>query len=82
VHPHFAKENNEMNARTLAALLAAAALPVAAQNATPRVEPKPAQQVQPAGKADAKQTPRERAKVAKAKGKAKKKQDRKKAAAT
>ena len=69
-----------MNARTIAALFAAVALPVAAQNATPRVAPPapPAKVQKDVKKADAKATPRERAKLAKGK----KKQDRKKAAAT
>ena len=71
-----------MNARTIAALFAAVALPVAAQNATPRVaNPAPQEakvQKDVAKKLDAKASPRERAKVAKAK----KKQVRKKAAAT
>ena len=73
-----------MNARTIAALFAAVALPVAAQNATPRVAtPAPEAKVQKEVKKDVKKpepqaSPRERAKVAKAK----KKQDRKKAAAT
>jgi len=72
-----------MNARTIAALFAAVALPVAAQNATPRVAtPAPEAKVQKEVKKDVKKSepasPRERAKVAKAK----KKQDRKKAAVT
>ena len=70
-----------MNARTIAALLAAVALPVAAQNATPRVATPGAPQAKvqkDVKKAESKASPRERAKVAKAK----KKQDRKKAAAT
>ena len=72
-----------MNARTVAALFAAVALPVAAQTATPRVAtPAPQAKVQKDTKdtkqADAKASPRERAKAAKAK----RKQARQKATAT
>ena len=69
-----------MNARTIAALFAAVALPVAAQNATPRVAtPAPEAKVQKdVKKADSKASPRERAKAAKAK----RKQGRQKATAT
>ncbi len=64
-----------MNPKLLAALLAAAVLPVAAQTATARVDPRPATmdtRNQPA-KADAAVTPKERARLAKSQNKQRKK---------
>ena len=57
-----------MNARTIAALFAAVALPVAAQGATPRVDPPPAPaRVQAKNEPAKPATAKERAKLAKKK---------------
>lgn len=57
-----------MIAKTIAALLAAVALPAAAQTATPRTDPSPgkARATESAPRTDGKVTARERARVAKA----------------
>jgi len=58
-----------MNAKRILALFAAAALPVSAQTATPRVDPRQGNQearIQLGAKADGKATARERAKLARA----------------
>ena len=59
-----------MSPKLIAVLVAAVVLPVAAQSAAPRAEPRPTSQVQEdKAKADGKVTPKERARLAKSQNK-------------